>query len=79
MKLSRRVVPWLIAAICLVISFVGLYYAFFYSWLITASIDMPTTAKEHYDLLARLIGISSLVLLSFTVLGAFWLLFGKRS
>jgi hypothetical protein len=76
---SRRVAPWLIAAACLVISLVGLYHAFFYSWLVTASIDMPATAKAHYDSLARLIGTSSLVLLGLTVTGACWLLFKKRS
>jgi len=79
MTLSRRVVPWFIAAACLVISLVGLYHAFFYSWLVTASLDMPAAAKAHYDSLARLIGISSLVLLGLTVIGIFWLLLRKRS
>jgi len=79
MTISRQVVSWLIAAACLVISLVGLYHAFFYSWLVTASIDLPAAAKAHYDLLARLIGISSLGLLGPSAIGAFWLLFRKRS
>ena len=72
MKPLHRLAPWLLAAACPIICVVGLYRAFFHSWQITASTDMPATTKEHYDLLPRLLGISSLVLLSLPVIGTLW-------
>lgn len=53
-KLTHRVVPSPIATTSLVNSLVGLCQAFFYSWLVTVSIDMSATAKAHNDSLARL-------------------------
>lgn len=77
MKQPRKAVLWLVVAVCLALSFVGFFYAYYYSWLLTTP-GVAEDARQHYDSLSRAIGIPSLVLFVGSVIGGVWLLFRRR-
>lgn len=76
-KQPRKAVLWLFVAVCLALSFVGFFYAYYYSWLLTTP-GVAEDARQHYDSLSRAIGIPSLVLFVGSVIGGVWLLFRRR-
>jgi hypothetical protein len=77
MKLSRNAVLWLVVAACLMLSFVGFFYAYYYSWLLTTP-GVPVEAQQRYELWSRLIGMPSVALFAVAVGGGVWLLFRGR-
>ena len=78
MKSSRKT-AWLVVAACLMLSFVGFFYAYYYySWLLSTP-GVAAEARQQYDLLSRAIGIPSLVLFVASVVGAVWLMFRRSA
>jgi|GEM_PF-4079265 len=77
MKQPRKAVLWLVVAVCLALSFVGFFYAYYYSWLLSTP-GVAEDARQHYDSLSRAIGIPSLVLFVGSVIAGVWLLFRRR-
>lgn len=81
MKLSRNAVLWLAVAACLMLSFVGFFYAYYYIWLLSTP-GVPVEAQQRYELWSRVIGMPAVALFAVAVAGAVWLLFrrhhGKR-
>jgi hypothetical protein len=77
MKMMPRHLWWLVA-LSLALGAVGFFYAYYYSWIVTTP-GVPEDARRHYDFLARMLGIPSLVLLAAGVGGAVWLLLRKKA
>jgi hypothetical protein len=77
MKHPRKAVLWLVVAVCLALSFVGFFYAYYYSWLLSTP-GVAEDARQHYDSLSRAIGIPSLMLFAAAVVAGVWVLFRKR-
>lgn len=78
MKLSCKGVLWLLVAACLVLSFVGFFYAYYYSWLLSTP-GVPAEAQKRYELLSRVIGMPSVALFAVALAGGIWLLFRRSS
>ncbi len=77
MKPSRDAVLWLVVAACVVLSFVGFFYAYYYSWLLSTP-GVPAEAQQRYELWSRVIGMPSVALFIGAVAGGAWLLFRKH-
>jgi len=76
-KLSRKAVSWLVVAASVALSFVGFFYSYYYSWLLSTP-SVAEDARQHYAALSRAIGIPSVVLCGVALIAGGWMLFRKR-
>lgn len=76
MKPSHTVIRWFAVVACLVLSFVGLFYAYYYSWLLSTP-GVPIEMQRRYDWLSRVIGMPSMALFLAALIGGVWILFSK--
>ncbi|MFE1571538.1 hypothetical protein ACFIQG_06950 [Comamonas odontotermitis] len=76
MKLSRNTVLWLLVVASIAFSLVGLFYAYYYGWLLA----LPGISEEdqrRYESLSRIIGIPSMILFFAALVEGIWLFFRK--
>lgn len=66
---TRRLVVAIV--LCVMLSLTGLFYAFYYSWLVTVP-GLPPEGKAYYDQIAKLLGSPSLVLLGIAIVLTVW-------
>jgi hypothetical protein len=76
MKLTRRA-WWFLIALGFALGAVGFFYAYYFSWVVSTP-GVPEEARRHYDSIARMIGIPSLILLGISLVTAGWLLVSKK-
>jgi hypothetical protein len=76
MKLTRRVL-WFLIALGFALGSVGFFYAYYFSWIVSTP-GVPEEARKHYDSIARMIGVPSLILLCISLVTAAWLMVSKK-
>lgn len=70
MKISTRCLVVAIV-LCVMLSMTELFYAFYYSWLVTVP-GLTPEGKAYYDQIAKLLGIPSLLLLGIAIALTVW-------